>query len=768
MNNKLFSFVNVFGLVIAITLIGFLYVYIDNEKSVDQFHTSSENIYRVVNENGCAFNYPLGQYVVDNIDGVEEYLRTFSLEAGLKYKDKSIHAPRCFFVDNNFFDFFSFPLLIGDKQTVLKAKNHVVVSESFALRMFNGDNAIGKEIRYNNRLSFVVAGVVKDFDHHTHFPNPDVIFPLDSYVDVWGNDKLLTDFNITYFLGGLYVKATRNFNTEDASYRLLELLKPWYWLYAHGRNETIDFQPLHDIYLNPIEYAYAGAARSGNSKLIVYLSLIIWLLALIAGINYVNLSLASSFMRIKEICMKRLLGAGRLRVAFMSFGNTFILLGVSFALSFGALLVLTPVFNSITSYSIGFNDLLKLDYVIKIGITLLLFGLILGTAPAIFVLRAKSISLVGKQSTRIKIGLFQKGMIVTQLSISVILLISLAFITKQNSFIRNTELGFNKEQSMYVFMNSDFKNSKSAFKNELKKIPGVQVVSYCSGFPGVGIWNESIVYDNNSVIVDRIYMDENYFEALGLQVASKNTYSQQGVWLNETAAKYFNVTDEHEILTLKKGNSIKKIHVNGLIKDFNLHSLYELPRPLLLSKLDISGWVDYTLIRANTNNTKSLIKDIERTYHKFSKNFAFEYAFLEDQLNKAYAHERRLSKIIGFFSITALLLCSLGIFSLSVLTFKNKIKEVGVRKVNGAKVIDILAVLNRDFITWVLISVLPAIPLSMFFLKQWLQNFAYRTALSWWIFLGAGVFVTSIVVLSISIQSIITARQNPVEALRYE
>jgi putative ABC transport system permease protein len=767
LKNKLFSWVNITGLSIALTLILMLLVYVKNETSVDSFHVNKDRIYRVLHSSGCAFSPPFGQYIVDNVKGVETYCRTFNLEAVIRYSDNIIRTPNCLFVDSNFFTFFSFPLVQGLPNQVLEAKNNIVISESFARQLFGNDNPIGKSVRYNNRLDFIVTGIVKDFTENTHFRKADIIFPFHAMEDVL-MPGYLSQYDLRMFLAGLYVLADKNTDLTQKGNELYNLAKPWYWLFQEKRNTSISFQPLTDAYFNPAPYGYPSGAREGNKRLLNIIVIIVIGISFIAFINYVNLSITQSINRSNEIGIKKISGANKSSIIYQSLFESFILLIISFVISYLLLVISLPAFDNIVGYHISISQLLFNNLILKGVIYILPAGLFIGIVPALVLSRFSPLAVINKSLGRVNIGVVQKVLVVVQYTISIVLIIAMIVIIKQNQFMVNYNLGFNTKETFYVKLSSEFKNNKIAFKDELTNITGIEGVSLCNCMPGEGIWNWQCEYKGKAINLDVLYVDEEYFKVMDIGLKNKPVPDLSSCWINESAAAVLGVKHSGQIVDIEENKAKLRIIVNEVLPDMHFHSLYEKMQPTIFTKVITGGWVDYALIRIQTANTQEVLSKVKKLYKKFSPNFPFEYTFLNTKLNEAYEREIRTSKIVCYFSLFAIFISSLGVFTLAVYSSQKRIKEIGIRKVNGARISKIMLMLNTSFIQWIVIAYILATPIAWYIMRKWLQNFAYKTDLSWWVFVLGGLIALIIALVTISWQSYKAASVNPIKSLRYE
>ncbi len=765
--DKTFSIVNVFGLSIAIAFTTLIIIYVHTESNVDNFHKNSDRIYRVVRAGECAFSPPFGQYIKDNIGGVGSFCRTFNIQSVFRYNENLLNSQHCFYADSSFFTMFSFPLLRGDPKKVLNDKRGVVVSESFAKRLFNGEDPVGKTIRFRNRLDLVVSGVMEDIKENTHFRQIDVLIPFHG-IDAMFGEKYLEQFGNRFFLVGLYVMAENNVDLCRKGQELYNLARPWYWLFQEENSSDVEFQPLTDVYFNPASYGYPTGARSGNPRLLNLLKVASVCILFIAFINFMNLSITQAIKRYKEIGIKKINGASVWHIVLQTFVEVSTLCMFSIAVSIFILFLALPVFNNLSGYILSVNQLFQMNMVLKMFLLLIPVSIILGVVPSVILSGFNPLYITKKGVGKLRIGNVQKGLVIFQYSISTALIVIVIMIVKQNQFMRNYYVGFDKEETLYLRLNADIRNKYLSFKNELKKIADVENVSLCNSMPGIGIINYRFEKGNTTQNLDVFRIDEDFFDVFGIEIRNKVPFHENSCWITQSAAKSLQYNPSEIFIEINDYFNRRRLQVNEVLADINFHSLYEKPRPTIFTKVNLNNWVDYALVRINTSDVDGALKQIKKVYSGFSQNFPLEMAFIDDKINTAYEREFKTSRIVIWFSVLALIISSLGIFALAVYSINSRIKEIGIRKVNGAKRYEILGLLNMDFIKWVMAAFVVATPVSWIIVSEWLKNFAYQTGINWWVFVLAGtiaVFVAFITVTWISWQA---ARKNPVEALRYE
>jgi len=766
--NKLYTIVNISGLSVSLVLILFLSIYIINEKNIDGLHKNGKRIYRVIRAGECAFSPPFGQYVTDNISGVEAYCRTFMLEANLKSDYNLVKSPSCCYVDSNFFKMFSFPLTMGNRETVLASRNNIVLSESFAKKMFPDTDPLGKTIRLNNRLNYQVSGIVKDFDETTHFKQADVLFPIAALADFFGGNGYLSQYDLHYFLPSLYVLAEKGIDLSARGTGLYNKAKPWYWLFQQDESENTIFQPLSEAYFNPVKYGFPMGAREGNRKMLNFMMIIVVGIFLIALINFINLTITSSISRRSEFGIRKIIGSNRIQIVAQSYTETALLFLASLLLALFFLDILLPSFNLLTGYHTTLPQFFKIIHWPKIFFYILLIYILSATIPALVASRVSPASAIRKTIGNLRIRVLQQLMVVLQFIIATILIISMFTIQKQSNFLQNYETGFNKKETFYICLNSEIKDKKLQYKEELSKISGVEGISLCNGMPGVGIPNLRFNANNKTQDIDYFNVDDDYFRVMQIKLKNPVSPEWNNCWINESAARSLSYDPNKKTVEIDFYGTKKTCMVNEVLPDMNYHSLYEPCKPTLFTSLDTRGWVDYALLRVDMNNIKQILGEAEKIHQKFSPDFPFDYAFMNETINIAYKKEKQTSKIVSWFSLFAILISCMGLFALSIFSINTRTKEIGIRKVNGAKTGEVINMLNKQFIKWVFIAFIAAIPIAWYIMHKWLENFAYKTELSGWIFALTGIITMGISILTVSFQSYKAANRNPIETLRYE
>lgn len=777
--NKVFSFINIFGLTIGITVCMMIFLFIINEVSVDNFHTNGKNIYRVMREfvndgkssNVAYLSGPYAPALLNDFKGqIQKAVRVNPTDNLVTVNNRSFHEKKVLDADSDFFSMFSFPLIKGNAATVLLNPNSVVLTETTAKKYFkNIDNAIGKVIMLDKELSLQVTGIAKDVPSNSHL-DFDLVVPLANYRD--------RSWMTTWIDNGIYTYISLDPHTTQAQ---IEKQLPQFMekymdgeMKKYGFHFTLSLTPLKDIYF---ENAAFDSVKHGD-KTVVYIFLsIAVLILLIACINFMNLSTIRAAERSKEVGLRKVLGAVRNNLIWQFIGESILLMAISCLLSVGLLLLVMPWYNQLLSYSLTVSWNALPIYLFFLSV-IIIVGFLAGSYPAFFL---SAFSPVQAIKGKLRLGKggssFRQVLVVIQFSISVFLIIGTITITKQMNYVKNKHLGYDKGQTVIVPIdNNDIYNNMTAFKTALQNESGVQSVSLMSGEPGG--YFDGHMFDveghNERWNLRTEFADFEYVKALGLKIIAGRDFSAQfptdtteAVLVNKTAATKLGWTPEQAVGKWIQ-NTVRdnaKRRIIGVIDDFNFLSLKE-----NMDALVISPALDrrVALIKLMPGNMQASIAAIKDEYNKVASAYPLEFRFLDDQFNDLYKKDIRQQTILSVFAMLAIFVACLGLFGLASFTATKRFKEIGVRKVLGSSVQSIVVLLSKDLLKPVLIAACIAIPLAYFAMNKWLQNFAYKTTLSWWIFMLAALITFGIALLTVSFQAIKAAIANPVKSLRTE
>lgn len=758
LKNKLYGIVTVLGFAISMTFVLLLSIYIQEELAVDEFHANKDRIYRMENE-AVDFSPPIAQDLKNSIPEIETFTRVLDSDGRISTADSQKIKFDYLGVDASFFEMFSFPLTKGRPKEVLQTPNSIVLSKSLALRLFGTIDAVDKQVSINTEHKFTVAGIMEDFPKNTHFKPQDAIVNFSAFKKLWGFETILEEYGFASI--SIYFLAKPNTNLPAKAPEILERFKKEYWLYEEGWANTLMFTPLKDLYFSPKE----GNGTQSNSKtLIVVLSIIVLLILILAIGNYINLTIAQATFRGKEVAIKKLLGSSKGSLLLQFVRESMLLTGIALILSLFLLKLVEPIFNSLLNTQIDLNTKIGFWNMLKIITIFGFIGAFSGIVPALKISSFKPIEVVRGQLRKKAKTVYGKVFITFQYTVTIGLLICSWIIVKQTNFLRNKELGFSKDNIVQIEYLGAM-NEKATIKNALLNIPGVEDVSLTWQSPLSGGSNQT--FDNNGkpMSFQEFAIDSSFFNVFDIKMTrTQVAKAENGVYLNEAALKALEITEDPVAFKMEENT----VPILGTTNNFNFNNLRENIGPLMLRDLGETFYPQNIFVRINAKGMFKTLDEIKAAYAGLLDKTPFEVRFVDETINKWYIKEERTAKIIGYFTLLSFIISVMGIIAMSVFYMQQRRKEVGIRKVNGASITQILSMLNKDYIKWVGVAFVLAVPISWYALQSWLQGFAYKTTISWWVFALSGLTALCIALLTVSWQSIKTAAANPVEALRDE
>jgi putative ABC transport system permease protein len=759
-------------------------LYVQSELSYDKFHEKADRIYRVNLYgvlNGDEINSsvtcpPLAKTMQNEIPEVEEAVRITFIEPVIRHNNDVFNEKRWCYADANFFKIFSATFIKGNPENALSQPNTVVLTESTAKRYFGKDNPIGQFISMGKVREYEVTGVIKDYPENSHI-KPDFLASMKGQ-DVDNNLNWIQNMVYTYVL------VTEGYTKLDVNAKLEGLVEKYVGpavkqamgvtfekLKSQGVKYKWYAQPLVKIHFD--REVKHGTEPSGNKSYMLIFSIIAIFILVIACINYMNMSTAQSANRAKEVGIKKSLGSNRNSLLFQFLSESVFVTLIALALALLLIQILLPGFNNLIGKQLIFNyfdnfKTIPLMVIFGIGI-----GIIAGSYPAFFLASFNPVKVIkGIHKSEGGSARLRSGLVIFQLIVSIVLFSGSFFISKQLNFIQNKELGFNKENLLIINKANYLGNQLTSFKNELLAQPNILNITNSSSIPGR--FNSSNSYFHHSVDdtrgINTFWSDCDFTKTYQIELTEGrffeegNQFNDKSVVLNETAIKQLNIEDPigKQIYSGTKSED-NSLTIVGVMKDFHSLSLHEKMSPFVL----IYGSGEYLSVRISGDIQQNL-KIIEQTWGKFSNGQILDYVFFEEDFGRLYKAEVRTRKIVSIFSALAILIACLGLLALAAFVAEQRTKEIGVRKVNGARIGEILFSLNRNFMKWVGIAFIIAVPAAWYLLNNWLGNFAYKTNLSWWVFALAGMAALVVTIITVSWISWKAATRNPVEALRYE
>jgi len=790
--NKAFSAINIFGLAIGMATCLVIMLFISNEWSYDRYNKKADRIVRVVFQGSIQGEKmaeahvmpPVAQTLRADYPEVREAtrLRHYGTPR-VTYKDKSFRDNAFAFVDSNFFQVFTLPFLQGDPKTALVAPNTIVISQAVAQQYFGSANPMGKVLFFKDyNTSLKITGVIDQVPANSHFYF-DIFASMASFPEAKSPSWMTSEF-YTYLVlpdGYDYKQLEAKLPQVVEKYMGPQLLRAMGMNLAQfqqrGNNVGLLLQPLTDIHLRSKLKGELGL-NSDIQYVYIFGSIAIIML-LIASINFMNLSTAGAAKRAKEVGIRKVMGSVKSELVQQFLLESVLLTAIALLLAVLLVQLALPVFNNLAGTKLTLHITANLWLLPGLLLFGLLVGVLAGSYPAFFLSSFRPVAVLkGRFNSGKKSLSLRSGLVVFQFFISVTLIVSTTVVYRQLRYIQNKELGYNKDQVLLI-PEYALGNKAEAFQQQLQQDPRVVSVSTSGYLPaGPSNNNNFTVYpdENTTQLIKtlRYEVDEQYIPTLSMKLAAGRNFSKNfatdssGIILNEKAAAVFGWGKnalEHT-LTSTNNEGIKSTYrVIGIVKDFHFKSLHEPISPLVMTLGDNAG----TLIaKVKTQDMAGLLATTKNQWHQLTAEEPFSYAFLDERFAEAYQAEQKLGKILGIFAGLTIFIACLGLFGLATFTAQQRTKEIGIRKVLGASVSSIITMLSKDFLKLVSIANIIAWPLAWYGMHQWLQDFAYRIDISWWIFGLAGVAALLIALLTISLQAVKAAVSNPVKALRSE
>jgi putative ABC transport system permease protein len=769
------------GLAVGMTACFLIFLYVSFETSYDNFHTKADRIYRIVTDTKTpsetisqgATTTPIAINIKKDFPEVEDAVR-FATDGFLVQKDEvKFQEKNSVLADSSLFNVFDFPLLSGDKKTALKEPMSIVLSQSSAKKYFGNINALGQHVSLTGAaINATVTGIMKDIPENSQI-KADMFVSMSSYKQIYGqptSDSEWTNHNnYTYVL-----------LKPHAGAKALQAKFPAFMEFHHGQQakelqmqDYLSLEPLRDVYLRSKRDGFV----TGNITNVYIFSLIAVFILIIACINFINLTTARSVERAKEVGIRKVVGAVRYQLAKQFIGESVIICLMAFLLAVLLCSMLMPLFNQLAGKVISesiFNNPVNILSLFLLSVTI---GVIAGLYPSLVLSSFKPVSVLkGRFSTGTKGLILRKGLVVFQFTISIILIVGTIVVYLQLNYMRNKDMGFNKEQTMVI--NTNYDKNKDAFKESLSSVPGVLSTSYSSGVPG-GNYNSAYSQvqnkagDMQKTNLDLYFVDFDFINQYKLKIISGRAFSRdfasdstQAMIINETAVKLLGYNSAQEAIGRNFDQWGRQGKIIGVLKDFHYQSLQQNIKPLTM-RIEPESFGTIS-IKVATANLPKTIKAIGSKWSQIIPNRPFEYNFLDEFFNKQYRSEDRFGNLFFNFAVLAIFISCLGLLGLASYSTIQRTKEIGVRKVLGASVSNIVNLLSVEFIKLVFIAFIIASPIAWFGMNIWLHDFAYRTSITWWVFAIAGASSIVITFFTISFQAIKAAVANPVKSLRTE
>ena len=787
-NQRSFSLINIMGLSIGLACCLLILLYVQDELSYDRYHEKAGRIYRFVSFTKwgditievAGTSAPAAQGFKDELPEIEDAVRFRTMgQVKVTHGTVSFREDKIAFSDPSLFNVFTFPLIEGNPDTALSLPNTIMISEKAARKIFGDTNAVGQVLELEEYPDFKITGVFKDIPGNSHFHfnfiismssldesrNPTwMSFNFQTYVLLYkGADVRQVESKLRALIkskSAPEIKASTGKNIDE--------------LYAQrGIKDMSYLQPLTAIHLH--SGGLRGFEPNGDIKYVYILSSIALIILIIACVNFMNLSTARSSVRAKEVGLRKVMGSYRIDLVKQFLLESTILSFISLIVGIIIVLLVLPAFNQLSGKNLASEDLGSGIMLWAFAGIALLTGLLAGCYPAFVISAFRPVAVLrGRIKAGLRTGPFRRGLVIFQFIASIILIISTLVIFSQLRFIQNKKIGFNKDQVLVVNNTFALKNQIHAFKNEMLKNPNITKATVSSYLPVPSSrLRESVkagedTSDKPAPPIAIFPVDHDYIDTLEIKIIEGRNFAREyqtdsdAVVVNQAAVKHFSWDNPLERTLKFEG---KNFNVIGVMEDYHFESLRNQIKPVVLFLGESKGRISF---RIKTENIAGAIAALNRKWKEFLPNEPFDYAFFDDKFFSLYKAELMMGKVFGVFSGLAIFVACLGLFGLAAFTAEKRSKEIGIRKVLGANISQILNMLTREFMILVGISNLIAWPIGYYLMSRWLQGFAYRVSFGLGIFILTGFITVFFSVLAISIQALNAATSDPVKALRYE
>lgn len=793
LRNKAYSFINILGLSIGVACCLLLMLYIQDEYKVDQHHARGEDTYRITTtfENLAhikttgSCSPPIAMAMLAEIPEVEVAARLLNppgvSQNLIRYEEKMFYESDGFIADSSIFSILSYDFISGNPSKALTEPNTVVLTETLAKKIFGDEPALNKIISITQggpTATCKVTAVVREKGRSHKNPKFFVSMRSAGWASYLDEPGIGNEWSGQNFVPS-YLKLVAGHDKKEVIRKMNEVLIKYgsEAMKAKGMSKTLSLEPIQDIYLK---------SDIDNSPRITYLYVIAAIAAfilLIACINFMNLSTAKAAKRANEIGVRKVMGAFRSSLIGQLLGEALIIVSISIIISIGLTQLALPFFNELTGKTISFGSDNMLSFTLAlVGITIVT-GLIAGSYPAFYLSSFKPAEVLkGKAKTGNASGWLRQGLVVFQFVIGITLICGVLVIDKQLRFMNSTNLGFNPNEKIVLPLRTDAAQQNiDVLRKELVKLSAVEAAAGTNYIPGTPVFSDFRIYPKGSSIdhgvMHRInFIDKGYLEMMGMTLIAGRHFAESGdssnyMIINRAGCSELNLAPEEVVgmdMHTINNRGEQTYTVIGVIEDYHQTSLKDKINPLAFFKRNSDQTIDYLVAQVGTHDFKSVIASIEAQWKIINPETPFEFSFLDDTIQQQYAEDKKVSNIITAFAIIAIVISCLGLYGLSTYMAEQRVKEIGVRKVLGASVNQIIGLMSKEFIKLVVIAIVISIPIGMYSMNRWLNNFEYKTSVDILIFVVAGCGALLIALLTVSFESFKAASANPVKALRSE
>lgn len=791
LRNKLSSLINLLGLTVGLASVIFIVIWINNELSYDAYNKNADRTYRInreflhadgsTNMHLAAVALPFQPLIKESFPEIESITRFLQDNDVMRVGENKFSENNIIWSEANFFDVFTNTFLEGDAHTALKEPNSIVITQEMAKKYFSGKDALNQTMYYGNdqiplKVTGIIAGMPANahfrFDFAVSFITLEQYIPKEDYTNDWGGNN--------YFM---YVVLKKGANPKALELKFpafLDRIMPVEDAGTKGSKwNKLHLQKLTDIHLH--SHLMGEAAINSDIKYVYIFGCIAFFILLIACINYINLTSALALTRLKEVGVRKVIGAKRSQLFGQFFTESFLIIVIALFSSIATVVLLMPAFEKFNETVFSFSIQQYMFFGIGMLVLLVVTVLLAGSYPSMYISGFRPVAILKGTFTKTNSGFsLRKMLVVFQFTISIALIVAVLIISKQLNYMQNAELGFNKNWLVTLPVNDSIRNNFETVKEMLLRNSNIKSATFSSRIPSGQLLDEqSGNLETNSGMqpisfrLSNISTDFDYMKTFGMQIAAGRDFlkdmptdSMNAFIVNEAAVRAAGWLSNNDAINKQIEYGGRKGRIVGVVKDFNFESL-EKPIIPIIFYIAPNGRRVFS-VRLSGNNLQPTIKYIQNIWHQFAPNMNFDYSFLDDRLRNLYRAEQKLNTIYIFFAAIAIFIACLGLFGLAAFTAQQRTKEIGIRKVLGASALTITSLLSKDFIKLVVVALIIATPVAWWAMNSWLQNFAFHINISVGTFISAGLLAIFIALITISFQAVRAAFSNPVKSLRSE
>jgi putative ABC transport system permease protein len=766
LRHKVFSLIVVLGLTIGVAIFGLIFQFVNHELSYDHFNKNYNSIYRLETPDWALLGTAYAPELAAQFPEIISSARVSTWEGAgvtLKVDDNLMKLENMIYADSGFFRIFTFRFIKGNPLHALDAQNSIVLTESTARKIFGKEDPMNKTFLVNNKALFTVTGIIPDVDRfHIRMNAVASFISLKSFHDE-------PDFMNRYDSWNYYTYF--NLKKDSNPRALAGKINAFYTNKASWVDSKPEFslRSLSEIYFTTVKNDIP-MNKANYSMLRLYMLIAVFILA-IACVNFINLTMARSSTRSREIGVRKVMGGARTNLITQFLGESIIYALIATEFSLVLMDLLRPAFNNLVQRQLSLFSVSWIGIIFIVLILPLIIGMLAGLYPALYLTRFKPVITMKNEKTRGKGSLFfRQALIVGQFTISIVLIIATLTVHKQLLFMQNADLGFSKDNIINVNLNSSLGQHMKPFREMLMNDPDVRGTSLSTQSMDYVTWQESIQVGTEGKQFTYLGIDADFIPLLGMKIVEGRNFqpgtpSDSGkIIINEESIRFFGL--KQPVVGQFIGTGERRLEILGVVRDFHFKSLRSPIGPLVMMLQ--KNFLSTMNIKVDSHNLPATIDHLQKAWNVFCPDFLFEYRFLDKSYEQLYNDEMRLGRLFFYLALLAIFIASIGLMGLSSFLAEQRIKEIGIRKATGDTTTGIIRLFSGEFAKWVLLSGLIAIPLAYFFMNKWLNGFAYHVSMDGWILVGSCALAMIIAMATVIAQTYKIAARNPVEALRYE